>query len=102
MAVEKEKMHECEVRRRRLKDGGGYEPFWKVKKVADALVDSDTDFRCKDCHGQVKVLGKLSKTGAPAYVEHKLASDAEYCVSGLIFQKATDGRVSRWSEKPVE
>jgi hypothetical protein len=34
MAAEREKMYECEVRRRRVKVGGGYEPFWKVKNVA--------------------------------------------------------------------
>ena len=85
-----------------MKEGGGYEPFWKVKPVAVALVDNDTDFRCKDCHGEVKILGKTSKQGAPAYVEHKHASDAAHCPGGLAFQKATDGRVTRWSEKPVE
>jgi len=34
MAVEREKIYECEVKRRRVKVGGGYEPFWKVKPVA--------------------------------------------------------------------
>ena len=100
-AAEREKMYECEVRRRRLKEGGGYEPYWKVKKVADALVDNDTEFRCKDCRGEVKVLGKTNKAGTPAYVEHKLPADSEYCPAGQGFKKATDGRVSRWSEKPV-
>ena len=45
MAVEREKIYECEVKRRRVKVGGGYEPFWKVKPVAVALADSDTEFR---------------------------------------------------------
>ena len=47
-SAEREKMYECEVKRRRVKEGGGYEPFWKIKKVVDALADSDTEFRCKD------------------------------------------------------
>jgi hypothetical protein len=102
MAVEREKMYECEVKRRRVKEGGGYEPFWKVKSVAVALVDNDTEFRCKDCHGEVKVMGKTNKNGAPAYVEHKQTADSEYCAAGMIFKKAVDGRVSRWSEKPIE
>ncbi len=72
MAVEREKMFECEVRRRRVKAGGGYEPYWKVKNVAVALVDEDTEFRCKDCFGQVKLLGRNGKAGTVAYVEHKL------------------------------
>ena len=102
MAVEREKMFECEVRRRRVKAGGGYEPYWKVKNVAVALVDEDTDFRCKDCFGAVKVLGKNGKPGTVPYVEHKLSADAEYCPSGLPFQKATDGRTPRPSAHPVE
>jgi len=36
-------MYECEVRRRRVKAGGGYEPYWKVKSVVDALADDDTE-----------------------------------------------------------
>jgi hypothetical protein len=102
MAAEREKMFECEVRRRRVKAGGGYESFWKVKNVAVALSDSDTDFRCKDCFGAVKLLGRNGKEGTVPYVEHKLAADAEFCPSGLLFKKATDGRVSKPAAQPVE
>jgi hypothetical protein len=101
MAAEKEKMYECEAKRRRLKEGGGYEAFWKVKTVAEALSDNDRELRCKDCRGEVKVLGKTSKVGAAAYVEHKNPDDSEYCISGARFKRATDGRVSRWSSRPV-
>ena len=41
MAIEREKFYECEVKRRRVRASGGYEPFWKVKNVAVALSDSD-------------------------------------------------------------
>jgi hypothetical protein len=102
MAPEREKMYECEVRRRRLKEGGGYEAFWKVKNVAVALSDSDTEFRCKDCYGAVKLLGRNGKAGNVPYVEHKLPADSEYCPSGILFKKATDGREPRLSEHPVE
>jgi hypothetical protein len=102
MAVEREKMYECEVRRRRIKAGGGYEPYWKVKNVAEALVDEDTDFRCKDCAGAVKLLGRNGKAGMVPYVEHKLPTDAEFCPSGLLFTKATDGREARPSAHPVQ
>ncbi len=102
MAAEREKMYECEVRRRRLKEGGGYEPYWKVKKVAVALVDQDTEFRCKDCHGAVKLLGRNGKAETVAYAEHKLPADSEYCAGGLFFKKATDGREPKLSEHPVE
>jgi hypothetical protein len=102
MAAEREKMFECEVRRRRVKSGGGYEAFWKVKNVAVALSDSDTDFRCKDCFGAVKLLGRNGKEGTVPYVEHKLSADAEFCPSGLLFKKATDGREPKPSAHPVE
>jgi hypothetical protein len=102
MAVEREKIYECEVKRRRVKDGGGYEPFWKVKSVAVALADSDTEFRCKDCYGGVKLLGRNGKVGSVPYVEHKSPADSEYCASGLLFKKATDGRQPRPSQHPVE
>jgi hypothetical protein len=102
MAAEREKMYECEVKRRRTKDGGGYEPFWKVKNVAVALSDSDTEFRCKDCFGAVKLLGRNGKVGTVPYVEHKLPADSEYCPGGLLFKKATDGREPKLSAHPVE
>jgi hypothetical protein len=101
MAVEREKMFECEVRRRRLKPGGGYEPYWKVKNVAVALVDEDTEFRCKDCFGAVKILGRNGKNGTVPYVEHKLPADSEFCPGGMLFQKATDGRAPKPSDHPV-
>jgi hypothetical protein len=85
-----------------VKVGGGYEPFWKVKPVAVALVDSDTEFRCKDCYGGVKLLGRNGKAGTVPYVEHKSPSDSEYCAGGMLFKKATDGREPRHSKHPVE
>jgi hypothetical protein len=45
---EREKFFSCEVKRRRVRATGGYEPFWKIKDIAEALVDEDTEFRCKD------------------------------------------------------
>ena len=102
MAAEREKIYECEVKRRRVKAGGGYEPFWKVKPVAVALADSDTEFRCKDCYGEVKLLGRTGKAGTVPYVEHKVPADSEFCPNGLLFRKATDGREPRISAHPVE
>jgi hypothetical protein len=47
MAVEREKIYECEVKRRRVKEGGGYEPFWKVKPVAVALATVTRSFAAR-------------------------------------------------------
>ena len=102
MAAEREKIYECEVKRRRVKAGGGYEPFWKVKPVAVALADADTEFRCKDCYGEVKLLGRTGKAGTVPYVEHKVPADSEFCPNGLLFRKATDGREPKISAHPVE
>jgi hypothetical protein len=101
MAVEREKMYECEVRRRRIKAGGGYEPYWKIKNVATALADEDTDFRCKHCFGEVKLF-RSHKVGGPApHTEHKRREDSEYCIAGMYFKRATDGREARSSTNPV-
>jgi hypothetical protein len=102
MAAEREtKLYECEVERRRVKAGGGYEPYWKVKKVADAVADEDLKFRCKDCFGAVKLFKSHKADGPGAHVEHKSRQDSEYCPAGMYFKKATDGREPRPSEHPV-
>ena len=101
-ATEREKFYECEVKRRRVRAAGGYEPFWKVKLIAEALVDEDTEFRCKDCGGPVKLFRRRVENAPPPHIEHKQREDSEFCPSGLYFLKATDGREPKRSEKPVE
>ena len=99
---EREKIYECEVkRRRRTTNGTGYEAFWKVKSVQEALDDNDTEFRCKDCHGAVKLFKKRVANGPASHVEHIHKSDAEYCSASLFFLQATDGREPHLSESPV-
>ena len=101
-ATTPEKLYECEVKRRRVRAAGGYEPFWKVKSVKEALVDGDSEFRCKDCHGAVKLHKRHLATGPAPHVEHKLKGDSEYCVAGVYFREATDGRTPRLSGSPVQ
>jgi hypothetical protein len=101
MAAESEKIYECQVKRRRLKVGGGYEPFWKLKTVTEALIDADTEFRCPDCTGAVKIHRHHVPDSPPPHIAHKLKSDSEYCPAGIFFRKATDGRMPRMSEHPV-
>lgn len=101
MAVEREMIYECQVKRRRVRATGGYEPFWKLKSVVDALDDSDTEFRCKDCFGPMKLNVKTVAEGTVRHMKHKLRTDSEYCASGLHFRAATDGRSPRISEAPV-
>ena len=96
-----EKFYECEVKRRRIAARGGYEPFWKVKNVGEALGDGDTEFRCKDCHGSVKLHKQRVVTGPAAHAVHMSKHDSEYCPSGFYFREATDGREQRFSANPV-
>lgn len=100
-AAMQEKLFECEVKRRRVRAAGGYEPFWKVKSVAEALVDGDTEFRCKDCHGEVKLSKRHVENGPAPHAAHRLKGDSEFCTSGAHFLAATDGRVARASGTPV-
>ena len=101
MAAEREKIYECQVKRRRLKTGGGYEPFWKLKTVSEALIDADTEFRCSDCTGAVKLFRRHVEHGPAPHIEHRLKIDSEYCPAGIYFRKATDGRLARMSQHPV-
>jgi hypothetical protein len=102
MAVEREMIYECQVKRRRVRATGGYEPFWKLKSVVEAIDDSDTEFRCKDCFGAVKLNVRTVAEGTSVrHVKHKLRSDSEYCLGGLHFRTATDGREPRMSQTPV-
>jgi hypothetical protein len=100
MAAEREMIHECQVKRRRVRASGGYEPFWKLKTVIEALDDSDTEFRCKDCFGPVK-LNVRTAEGPARHMKHKSKSDSEFCPSGIHFQQSTDGREPRISAAPV-
>ena len=102
MTMEKEKLYECEVRRRRLHPPmNGYEWFWKVRSVQDAVEDGDTDYRCKDCHGAVKIHKRKLPHGPASHVEHKSRADSEYCVAGMYFRQAKDGRTPKLSSAPV-
>jgi len=101
MAVETEKIYECQVKRRRLKTGGGYEPFWKLKSVADAVSDADIELRCSDCTGAVKLHRRHIASAPPPHIAHRLKTDSEYCPAGIHFRRATDGRQPRMSEHPV-
>lgn len=99
--TEREKFYQVEVKRRRVRATGGYEPFWKIKGIDEALVDQDTEFRCKECGGPLKLIRRHTKDAPPPHMEHKLKTDQEHCSAGLHFLKATDGREHRQSASPV-
>src|SRR5260370_24155718 len=91
MAAERERFYECEVKRRRVRAAGGYETFWKGKPIAGALEDNDTEFRCMNCGGAVKLFKRRSEDGPATHIEHQLTSDSEYSSPAMHFFKATPG-----------
>jgi hypothetical protein len=87
-----EKIYSCEVKKLFLRNG---EKVWKwvIAEVADAIRAEATVFRCKDCHGAVRLHGK--------HVEHRSRQDSECCPAGMYFRQH-QGRVPKLSSMPVE
>ncbi len=99
---EREKIYECEVKRRKLRaSGSGYEPFWKLKTVQDAVDDNDTEFRCNKCHGVMKLHRRKAGQAAASHAEHLSRPDAEYCAAGMSFQQGKDAHTSVLAESPA-
>jgi len=94
------KIYECEVKKLFRKDGTN-EWRWVVRPVKDAISDGVMQFRCKDCHGAVKLHGKNMAHGPAPHVEHKSRQDSEYCPAGIYFRH-NPGREKRMSLMPVE
>jgi len=59
------------------------------------------ELRCKDCHGALKLQGKLLLDEAAPHVVHKSRQDSEYCPAGIYFRLSKDGRLPRLSLKPL-
>jgi hypothetical protein len=96
---ESEQIYSCEVKKLFLRaKGKRFE--WVTSTVSDALRDLVTEFRCKDCHGPVRLHGKRVENGPAPHVEHKLRQDSEYCPSGMYFRQ-NPGREPRLSSSPV-
>jgi hypothetical protein len=95
-----ETIYHCEVKKLFLREGAK-KWEWVTAAVVDALRDGATQFRCKDCHGHVRLHGKHVSHGPAPHVEHMSRQDSEYCLSGFYFRQH-QGRVPRLSENPVD
>ena len=91
MAAEREMFMVCEVKRRRVRAAGGYEPFWKVKSIREAMEDNDTEFRCKDCGGAVKVVKRRSPKGRPSQSSTSSRTTPSIAWQGCTFGKQPTG-----------
>src|SRR6266700_647378 len=96
----KEKIYECEVKKL-FKVDGNKEWRWVARPVKDALSEGVSEFRCKDCHGAVKLHGKHVAHGPAPHVEHKSRQDSENRPAGFYFRQHPE-REARLSLMPVE
>src|ERR1039457_1624570 len=101
MAAESEKIYECQVKRRRLKLGGGYEPFWKLKSVIEALSDDDTEFRCPDCTGAVRLHRRYVVDAPLPYTPQNPKPPPGYPPAAPFSPKPPAGPHPRLSQHPV-
>jgi hypothetical protein len=95
-----ERIYDCEVKKLFMRDGQKRWD-WVVMAVADAIRNGATEYRCKDCHGAVKLHGKHVQHGPAPHVEHKSRQDSEYCPAGMYFRKHP-GRLPLLSSMPVQ
>jgi hypothetical protein len=47
--------------------------------VSEAVQEGVTEFRCKDCHGRVRLHARHVAHGPAPHVEHRSKQDSEYC-----------------------
>jgi uncharacterized protein YfaT (DUF1175 family) len=95
-----EKLYECEVKKLYLRDGQKRRE-WVTMAVSEAVKQGVTEFRCKDCHGPVRLHARHVAHGPAPHVEHRSKQDSEYCPAGFYFRQ-NPGRTPRLSFSPVE
>lgn len=97
---QEEKIYSCEVKKLFLRNGRK-SWLWVERPVVTAIQDGVTEFRCKDCHGAVKLHRKHIDDGPAPHAEHRSREDSEYCPAGKYFLE-NPGREPRMSAAPVK
>ncbi len=97
--VMEDNIYECEAKRPFVRDGVKVRD-WRVTRVADVISDQLDEYRCKNCHGRIKLLGKHVKHGPAPHAVHMSKQDSEYCPSGYYFRQHPE-RTPRLSQNPV-
>lgn len=95
-----EKIYECEAKKLVIRNGIKVRE-WKALPVREVIEENLSEYRCKACHGRVRLHGKHIKNGPAPHAEHLSKQDSEYCPMGIYFRK-TPGRQPRLSLQPVE
>jgi hypothetical protein len=96
-----EEIYTVEVKKRfRVPDGDVFR--WVERPVSDVIPEKESlEYRCKDCHGKVKLLNKHLPNAAAPHAEHISKQDSEYCPAGMYFRQ-NPGREPRLSLSPIE
>lgn len=97
--IMKEQIYECEAKKLFLRNGQKRWE-WVVMPVKQAIEDGVISFRCKDCHGVVRLHNQRIAQGPEPHIEHKSRQDSEYCPLGMHFRQ-NPGREPRLSSNPV-
>jgi hypothetical protein len=92
-------IYECEAKRLVIRNGQKVRE-WRPTRVADVIAEKLDEYRCKDCHGRIKLLRKLVQHGPAPHAVHMSKQDSEYCPSGFYFRQHP-GREPRLSLSPV-
>jgi hypothetical protein len=88
--------------KRKFKVNDGYVLRWVERPVSDVIPEKDSiAYRCKDCHGKVKLFDKHVSHAASPHAEHISRQDSEYCPAGMYFRQ-NPGREARRSLSPIE
>jgi hypothetical protein len=95
-----EKIYECEAKKPVVRDGVKVRE-WRVVPVAEVIAEQLSEYRCKDCHGRVRLHRKRVKNAPAPHAEHLSRQDSEYCPKGMYFRQSP-GRQPRLSLQPVE
>lgn len=96
-----DQIYEVEVKKSFRDPGGVVTLRWVVKPVADVIADELTNYRCKECHGKVRLHGRHVQHGPAPHAEHCSRQDSEYCPLGIYFRQ-DPGRTPRLSGNPIE
>ncbi|HEX3821634.1 MAG TPA: hypothetical protein VHW45_14970 [Candidatus Sulfotelmatobacter sp.] len=75
---------------------------WVERPVSEVIPEKGSAlYRCKDCHGKVKLFDKHVPHAAAPHAEHVSKQDSEYCPAGMYFRQ-NPGREPRLSLSPIE
>jgi hypothetical protein len=93
-------IYECEAKKPVIRNGEKIRE-WRKTPVIDVITDKLTEYRCKDCHGRIKLYDKHVAHAPAPHAVHASRQDSEYCPSGYYFRQ-NPGRTSRMSSKPMQ